>query len=154
MADATDVILKQMDQQWSQARQSEDHRASITRNVLVLGVAVQGFIVTLKFGLPTLGLAATLVLLGIWGAAVSSKYYERFRLHVTRVGRLMEQLEKLHPESDLTALEAEADRMHKERHPRMHHIRLHWMWSGLHAGVLGAGIIDAVVITVCHFASK
>lgn len=148
MPDETDVILKHIDQQWAQARQSEDHRAATTRYVLLLAVALQGFVVTLQFSIPSLGLAVVLLFLGIWGIVISAKYYERFRLHVCIVGRLMKWLEARHPKATLSELGAKAEQKHKPDHPVTSRVRLHWLWYSLHIGIVVLGVIDIVVIVI------
>lgn len=148
MPDATDIVLKQLEHQWVQARQCESQRASMTQYILVLSTALQGFIVQLQFSPSTLALGATLVFLGVYGAIVSAKYYERFRMHVCRIGRMMEWLEQQCPSAELSALEQRADARHSERHPRMSKLRLHTLWQLMHWAIAGAGLVDILVIAV------
>jgi hypothetical protein len=146
MADVTDVIIKMLDNQWSQAKQSEDQRSAVTNYVFVIAAAIQGYIVQRNFDKYSLAVAIFLIVLGIYGALISYKYYERFRLGMTRVGRWMEKLEELHPDANLAAIEKKADVKHNSRFPRMHRIRLYALWLCLHTAVSLAGVANAVVI--------
>lgn len=146
MADANDIILKHLEHQWAQARQSETQRASITQFTLALAAATQGLIVQFLFSPSSITLAAMLIFLGVFGALVSAKYYERFRLHMCRVGRLMEWLEKHHPNATLTELEGIADKKHAERHPTMHKFRLNSFWQVLHWTIALGGLANAAAI--------
>lgn len=146
MADAKDILLDQLDKQWTQARQSENQRAMMTNFLIVIYGILQGFIVQRKFDDPTIILAVVMIFLGVFGVLASYKYYERFRLSTCRVGRLMERLQELEPEANLKELEHKADSKHRTRYPRLHHLRLHKLWHALHWGIVILGIINLLII--------
>jgi hypothetical protein len=77
-SDYTDVLLNEIDRQWSQAKQSEDQRAALSNFIVVIAVAGQGFIVDRDFPRRALVVAVALAVLGLFGAIASAKYYERF----------------------------------------------------------------------------
>ena len=148
MADYTDILMMQLDKQWSQAKQSEDQRAATTRYIVLLYVAVQGFIVKRGFDHDSLFLAVVIILLGVFGAVFAAKYYERFRLSTCRVGRLMERLEELHPKAILSQLEQTADERHRGRYPVLHRIRLNILWRFLHLCIVLLGITNIIIIWI------
>jgi hypothetical protein len=53
-----------------------------------------------------------IIVLGIFGIIITEKYYERFRHHVCRIGRIMEKLEELYPVANINELEKRADDKH------------------------------------------
>lgn len=148
MADVTDVIMKMLDTQWAQAKQSEDQRAAVTNYVFVIAAALQGYIVQRNFDKLSLAIAIFLIILGIYGALISYKYYERFRLGMTRVGKWMEKLEELHLDANIAAIEKKADDKHNSRFTRIHKIRLYALWLCLHTAVSLAGIANIIVIYI------
>ena len=89
-----------------------------------------------------------LIALGAYGALLSAKYYERFRLHVCRVGRTMEHLEDLEPDANMRQIETLAKQKHKPRHPHMSKVRLHRLWIWLHLGITVVGIINVILIAL------
>jgi len=129
------------------------HAYPIARWKQFLALAIEGFIVQRGFDKGSLILSIILTLLGAYGAILSSKYYERFRLHVCRVGRLMERLEELHPDANLSAIEEIADKRHMSRHPMFFKIRLHILWLLLYIGIVGVGIINIIIIAL-HWSNK
>ena len=96
--DVTKIVLSEIDRQWGQAKQSEDQRATLSNFIVV---AAQGFIVDKGFPKRAMVVAVCLTILGLFGAIAVAKYYERFRLSMTRVGRLREQLDGLYPQVKL-----------------------------------------------------
>ena len=148
MSDAKDILLKQLEHQWAQARQSEDQRATTTNYLLIISVAIQGFIVERGFDNLSILLALIIIGLGVFGAVLSEKYYERFRLHVTRVGRIMERLEKLVPDANLAELEKAASIKHKKKFPYLSTLRLHVLWRTIHISIAIIGAINLLAIIV------
>lgn len=148
MADVTDVVIKMLDHQWAQAKQSEDQRSAMTNYVLFIAAALQGYIVQRNFDHFSLAVAIFLTLIGFYGAIFSYKYYERFRLAVSRVGRWMEKLEGMHTGSNLDAIERWADEKHKKRYPTLHRIRLHLLWLLFHSTIILVGIANIVLILI------
>lgn len=146
MADTKDVILAMLDKQWSQAQQTESQRATMTNVVLLVFGGLQSLIVQRSFDDASLILSVTMVLVGTWGTLASVKYYERFRLSTSRVGRWMEKLEELDDSTQLAAIESRADAIHEDRYPRLHRIRLNWMWTWLHVAVIVGGVVNSAFI--------
>jgi hypothetical protein len=146
MADITDVLLHTIDKQWSQAKQSEDQRATMTNYIIVLAIGLEGFIVQRQFDRGSPPLAVVIIFLGIYGAIASAKYYERFRLSVDRVRVIRGELDKLHSGAMLQSLEEKADELHEKHHPRLVKLRLHTLWLMLHLLICIGGIIDLIVI--------
>ena len=60
MFDAKDILIKYLEEEWAQARQSENQRATTTRYVLLITIAIQGIIVQQDFGVKSLVLVALL----------------------------------------------------------------------------------------------
>jgi len=142
----TEIILNDMERQWSQAKQSEDQRATLSNFIVVIALAAQGFVVDKDFPKRALAVAIIITLLGIFGALASAKYYERFRLSMTRVGRLRERLDAMHPNLKLDETEAIADGKHASRHPLLRRIRLNFLWRLLMLGIAALGLFDLYII--------
>ena len=147
--ECTDILLNELDHQWSQAKQSEDQRAILSNFIVVIAVASEGFIVDKDFPKRALVVAISMIVLGVFGAVASAKYYERFRLSMTRVGRLREKLDAMYPQVGLDDIESNADFKHSDRYFILRHIRLNFLWRVLMLGIMLLGIFNVYVI--CKF---
>src|SRR5437868_4603714 len=91
-----DVLWKMYEENVTEGRHHETQRATVTNLVIAIAAAVLG-LVTYDKAITHLDLPLTifLVFLGVFGAAFSSKYYERFRLHMKRAKKYRNALDKL-----------------------------------------------------------
>lgn len=82
-----DFLLELYNDQWNQARQSEEQRSTIANLVLVLATALIALLntdKTLEISINKPLISIFLLLLGVFGIAISAKLYERYNLHTTR----------------------------------------------------------------------
>jgi hypothetical protein len=105
MADATDVILRLTDKQWSSAMQARERMASLTNALLISAAVLQGAVVVRGFDTPSLLAAAIIIGLGLFGGLSSRRAELRFRAEMERFGRLAKRLDELTPDAGLVALE-------------------------------------------------
>ena len=81
MTETVEILVSIMEQQLSQAKQSEDQRANITNIVVLIAAAIQGGLTQTGFTKNVLPLTITLIAIGIFGVVATAKLYERFRYH-------------------------------------------------------------------------
>jgi hypothetical protein len=117
--------------------------------IIVIGVAAQGFIVDKDFPKRAMAVAISLVVLGLFGFLATAKYYERFRMSMSRVGRLREELDRLHADLKLDEIEQRADKKHAGRYPVSSWVRLHLLWEFLMVCIALLGAVD--VYMICQF---
>ena len=146
MADDTDVLIKFCEDEWAQARQSETQRAMMTNFIIVLFGVVFGFIIEIGFVKKILPLAGLLIFIGIYGALVSAKFYERWQYARRRVRYWRKRIDELHPDAKLLELMGEAENEHTKANPSLRKIRLHWFWCTLHIVIALIGFVCAIVI--------
>jgi hypothetical protein len=84
MADTTDVLLHTMEQSWTQARQAEDQRAFLTNLIVLIAAADYGVLTQTGF----VPLTMALIILDLYGAIASEKFYERYRHYIYRAGEM------------------------------------------------------------------
>lgn len=142
-----DVWLKMWQEQRAQARQSENQRAVVT--VVVVAVAVSAFgYLAVHHGsqLVSLLVAVGVCLLGLFGAVITGKYYERFKMHMDSAQAIRGRLDTLFP--DLHLLEDwSANRVrHEQNFSVLYNLRLHHLWVGLHLGIATAGVAAVAVV--------
>jgi hypothetical protein len=130
-----------------QLRQCETQRSTLTNFLLVVTAGLSGFVVQQRFATPTVAVAALIVGLGAYGALSSAKYHERAVYHLAQARALTQTL------TDLGALPDDqhlvtARAAHYGAYPRLHKIRLHWLWTSLHLSVAGYGAVLAAVILI------
>jgi uncharacterized membrane protein YeaQ/YmgE (transglycosylase-associated protein family) len=148
MADTTDVLLKFCEQQWTEAKQSEDQRATFTNIILLIASAVVGVIAQKGVSKGMLPLSILLIVLGLFGAMVPRKLYERHQFHIHRLQNWRKRITELHPDSFLEELKNEAVATHKKEFPISSRLRLNYLWVILHLLIAFAGSILTVLCVI------
>jgi hypothetical protein len=128
-----------------QLRQSETQRSVLTNFLLVITAGLSGLTVQQKFTGGTLPLALLILGIGLYGALSAAKYHERAEYHLQQARALTRTLKELGALADDGNLEG-AREAHYRAYPRLHRLRLHWLWTGLHLAVAAYGLVLAVVI--------
>jgi len=149
MSDTTEILIHMMEQQLSQAKQSEDQRSNITNFIILIAVAIQGVLSQTGFTRQSLPLTITLIVVGIFGVIATAKLYERFRYHYEVMRQIRKKLEELHPDATIRACLDAAWEAHIKKHSILpSRIRLHVVWSTLHILIAALGVIYTVIIFI------
>ena|SRR6185503_6248759 len=119
-----DVLLKLYDEQWTRVRHLENQRATVTNPIVVIASAILGFIVQQGLSVEILPVSLLLVVLGVYGALTSEKYYERIQLCIKRSTLFRDQIDKTYPRINLAQIMKDFNVQHKERFPRLSKISL------------------------------
>lgn len=130
-----------------QFRQCETQRSTLTNLLLVVTAALSGLIVQQKFTLNVIPLCIFVAMTGVYGAVAVAKYYERASYHLTQARALTRNLADLGvlgPEDGLDR----ARLAHYDNFPRLHRIRLHLLWVGLHLAIALYGLTLLLVCVV------
>ncbi|MCX4580988.1 hypothetical protein OHB41_49445 [Streptomyces sp. NBC_01571] len=147
MADKADILLQFWLEQRNQARQAEAQQAPMTNIILLVVAATLGFAATRGLDQrSTLLVSLPMVGMGIFGAVISTKNYERYALHITYAQRLRVQLDQLEPTVRIMDEWTAARIEHHARYPRLHKIRLHNLWVCFHAGIAASGVALTILI--------
>jgi hypothetical protein len=146
MADPTDILLEYWKDQRVQARNTESQRATLTNIILLIVVATLGFVAQQGLHRAMLPLTISLIILGLFGAAASAKYYERYRLHIAQAIQFSKLLgdPDLLPDYEDTLKPVRAD--HADRYRRISRIRLNKLWVALHLLVALTGFVLTAII--------
>lgn len=158
MADKTDVLLQLYAEERAQARQSENQRATLTNIIIVVVGAGLAFISNQNLGKEALALSTAMIVMGLFGAVASGKYFERWYRHWVRAYAYRAQLFQLYPNIDVQlrnyaheptkarkdVYEQEAD----SRYPRLHNLKLYRLWVGFHCLVIVGGALLTFLIAV------
>ncbi len=148
MADDTDVLLKLCEEQWTQGRQSESQRATVTNFIITISAAILGFLVQKNFTLTSLPLAILLIALGIYGAVISAKLYERWQSHMRRARYWRKRIDELHPGARIEQLKAESDAKHKLKYSKLEKIKLNRLWLALHILIALIGVACTIIVII------
>ena len=145
MDKSAEVVLAYWNEHRQQLRQSENQRAALTNYILVIVAALSGFIVQWEFRLETVALSSLIAVIGLYGAITVAKYHERAEYHLTQARALTQELVSIgalpHDKSGLD----NARNAHYAKYPRLHRLRLHSLWTGLHGGVSIYGVALFIV---------
>ncbi|MCB0176131.1 MAG: hypothetical protein KDJ97_36875 [Anaerolineae bacterium] len=148
MADNADVLLRFYEEDWRQARQAEDQRTAITNITLIVVPALIGFASQKGLNFDAIPLTILLIILGIYGAIISQKLYERHCYFSDRAGYWRGQISKLYPQLEIDTIRAQAAEKHSQRFKRIEKFRLYYLWLILHFFVALAGIILTIWILI------
>ncbi|MET8203916.1 hypothetical protein [Micromonospora taraxaci] len=148
MADDVDVLLQMWSSRWEQIRQSENQRATTTNIVIVVVSALLGLIASKGLKSVMLPVAIAVTVLGVYGALLSAKYYERFRLHLAEATALRQRLDERFPGLDLETIQSTVNARQAAAFPRLIRIPLYALWVALHGIVAFAGLILTSVVIV------
>jgi hypothetical protein len=147
MTETTEILVHIMEQQLSQAKQSEDQRANITNTIVLIAAAIQGGLTQTGFTKNALPLTIILIVIGVFGIVATVKLYERFRYHYEVTRQVRQKLETLVPDTAIRACMDAAWQEHKKKHPvTATKIRLYAIWSALHILIVVLGIIYTSII--------
>ncbi|WP_157128844.1 helix-turn-helix domain-containing protein [Nocardia amamiensis] len=143
--DSADVLLRMWGEQRAQGRQSENHRAIITILVVIGAIGGLGYVAVQKDnGLDSV-VAWGVCALGLFGALVSAKYFERFKMHMDAAQRLRKRLDALFPELFIED-DWLANRLSHERNYKLlSRIRLEHLWVIGHLGIATLGAAVAII---------
>lgn len=158
-ADNSDILLALFEEERSQARHSENQRATLTNIILIVVGAGLAFIAADGIGRSDLVLSIPMMLVGAYGAVSTGKYFERWYRHWHRAAGYRSQLLELYPEIELklsrysySTAARKTDRYEEEatnRFPWLSKLKLYRLWVGFHLGVLLLGVaLTIVVLTV------
>jgi len=155
MADTTDVLLHLIDENWTQARQSEDQRATMSNLIVIIAAALSGVVTQTGYTINSLPLAVLLIVLGVFGVVATAKFYERSQFHVRRARKLRHRLNELCTDAQIQILYSAADKDHEakfkypiilRRIPVVREIHLYQVWLSLHVFIALLGVIFTVII--------
>jgi hypothetical protein len=145
--DSKSIILEYWKDQRAQARHTETQRATFTNISLIVAAALLGFVANMGFHASSLALTATITFLGIFGAATSAKYYERYNIHLEQAIRFSEMLAGQEQEYDHEKILAPVRADHASRN-RLARLRLNRLWVAFHLIVAIIGLTMSIIIIV------
>lgn len=140
-----DITLAYWREHRAQMRQSENQRAVLTNFVLVITAGISGFVIQQHFAARTLPLSVLIVVIGLYGAVAAAKYHERADYHLGQARALTRVRAGSGALADLRPLLEESRQQHYAGYPRLHRLRLNHLWTGLHLGVAGYGIVLIII---------
>lgn len=151
MEKETEVLIKFWEEQWSQARQSEDQRSTMANFLISIFTVGIGFIINSGFALGiTIPVSIFLIIIGLFGYLFSLKLFERWRLHEQRAIKWSEQIDRLNPDAKLLELFWEVHEVHKSNHPKMTKVRLYRLWGRFYLILVGLAIICSIVSIILN----
>ena len=149
MADTTDFLLAEAQENWAQARQSEDQRAVISNLIVIIASVIHGILTQTGFTKSAFPLTLLLILLGIYGFVASTKLYERHQFHIHRARKLRQRLDELHPGAHVRETLKTASEEHWSKYPFLsRRVRLYAVWLGLDILIATLGVIYTIIILV------
>lgn len=141
MNETITFLLRAMEENQIHARLAEEKRAMIANIILILASSA---IIALAFtGLNSKALPLTLllVLLGAYGAIVTTKLYERSQFHILRARKLRARLDVLCPDAQVEQLQKLAESEHLTNYQVFAKLRLNTIWTAMYLTLIVLGAI-------------
>ena len=149
MATADDVIWGLCQENLQYSRHHENQRQAVTGFGLAAASALISFIVADKdVGLSDAPVAFMIVVIGIFGALLSAKEYERFFFHYQRFRQLRHELDQ-RLKIDLDRIHKTADDETKKTFPWLFPRSLSRFWLWIHLTVAAIGIALLIAALLC-----
>lgn len=145
MTAAEDPTLAYWGEHREEFRQSENQRAVLTNFVLVIAAGPSGLVIQQSFRLRTLPLSVLIIVIGLYGALAVAKYHERATYHLLQARALTHALVTSGTLPDYDAVLEETRQEHYQHYPRLHRLRLHWLWTGLHLAIAAYGVVLVIL---------
>jgi hypothetical protein len=145
MTQSDEATLAYWKEHREQLRQSENQRATLTNYVIVITAALSAFVAQQNFGLNTLPCALLIAAVGAYGAIATAKFHERAEYHLLQARALTQALKDSGVLASNDALVAQYRDRHYRTYPRLHKLRLHFLWTGLHIGIVVFGLVLAAL---------
>ena len=130
-ADEVETTLAFWKEHREQLRQSETQRSISTNFLLVVTAGLSALIVQQKFSAAVIPLAVFIALLGVYGALLVAKYYERATYHLSQARALTSILTSLGALGSDAPLDLQRSEHYRE-FPILRRLRLHHLWVSLH----------------------
>ncbi|GCE20107.1 hypothetical protein [Dictyobacter kobayashii] len=146
MNEAVDVLLRFIEQRYSQRRHHEDQRATITGVIFVIAAAIQGALAQMGFNKNALTLTFTLIILGIFGVIASAKLSQKCSWHDHMLARLFQQLDGLVPELQVQDTYKLTRKDYEKHHKLLLKIHAHDIWAAVNLLIALLGIVYTIVI--------
>jgi hypothetical protein len=143
------ALLEMYKENATQARQHETQRERMSAAVVAIGVALTAFIAQNMKDHPTIHLllpALFMVVLGLFGALVSRKHFERNRLHTEIMAAYRNALEATLTNTPLESIRLGAKTKHEGWFPWLSQRRLYVFWDWLNGFIALVGIVLSIVI--------
>jgi len=138
MADIRDILIARYKEERNYTRHHENQRATVTNVIIAMAALTLAFLEKSKE--PLLQMAASLFLigLGVFGAILSRKHYERFRFHNIWAREFDRKLREIEPTLHIEEYEVIRNQ-HYEKFPWTGEARLNWLWTGIHLLIVVIG---------------
>ena len=141
MDDKTEILWRLAKDNFEHGRQHEVQRSTVCGLCLVLaGAALTAIGFDKELNSADFPFALFVVGIGLFGALMSEKYYELFRLHGKTAEHLLKAISAQIPAPEIMAIKPAADKEHRLKFPLIGRMRLHHLWVGLNILVALIGL--------------
>lgn len=143
MNDEAELYWRMYQENTNQGRHHETQRATVTTILASVAAATLAFMRpnTLPLSNGYLPFAIFLIIIGIFGAVVTRKQYERFTLHMRRAAGYRDAIETIYPGARLKEIKRAVDGRHEQEFGWLSRVSLSWLWVGVHVGIAATGLL-------------
>lgn len=143
---AIEVLLKSFGESFSEARQVENQRTSMSNFLIIITAAIFAFVSSQGFSYNTIPISILMILLGVFGFFMSAKYAQRFHRNYTTVRLIRKRINELCPESQILEIETKSSGENELRYPFLKkRIPILYLWLGLHLVICFMGVLSVII---------
>ena len=138
-----DFLFRMHEIQMERGRHTEEQRASATNFTILIAFGIVTFFQTQTDIVVQIILSATVIFLGMYGALICYKFYERYMHHTHEAITFLNEIDSLAEGIGLMPIIEKSERFHeKEFSPKwLIRFRLYSAWIGINILITVVGII-------------
>ena len=142
MDEKIEILLRFYEIQMGRGKHTEDQRASATNLTMLIAFGIITFFQTQTDITVQIVLAATIIFLGLYGALISYKLYERYMHHTQEAITFVHEIDSLVKGLDIMSIVEKSEGIHaKEFSPKwLIKFRLYSAWIGINILIAVVGI--------------
>ncbi|MEM9359945.1 MAG: hypothetical protein AAGB04_27485 [Pseudomonadota bacterium] len=144
-----DLLLRLYVEEKTYARAHENTRSVVTNIIAAAAALLVGFVTfddAVDFN--DIPMSVFLIIIGIFGAIISLKQYERTRLHLYRAEYILKQIQSV-SSMDLVAAKSYSYDSNEKRFGWLYRRKLNFLWTVLHLFIstIGAAILVQIILS-------
>lgn len=145
MDDKVEIYWRLYLENCTQGRHHETMRATLTTIIVAISAASLGLLKAESHACTQVILPILVFALGIFGAIVTRKHYERFTMHMRRARALREKIDEI-LNLGLAPMQEAAGKKQARDFPHIYKLRLSWLWTSVHVAVSLTGLATGAAI--------
>jgi hypothetical protein len=142
MDEKTELLVRMYEIQMETGRHTEEQRATATNFTILIAFGIITFFQTQSDKSIKIILLVAVIFLGLYGALISYKLYERFMYHIHEAYHFLKAIDSSVKGLDVLPIIDKSEKFHEQKFPPkwLVKFRLHSAWIGINILITAIGI--------------